>query len=122
MRQCAQTFVLVLGFIVGVLDWISDWAYLLFSDFKSATWKDACLGFILLQPCWYLLLYIVYIASRPNLEETADKIKKVGLAPVYTSLMYFKILGSFSGMHEFFLEKFGVDDKTLKFLSLENCF
>lgn len=117
MRSCATGLVLSFGFLLGVADWATDWLYYIFNDFDAPFLKDACFAFVLLQPTWYLLLYIVYISSRPDLKTTGEKMAKYGVTPVYTSLMYFKVLGTFSGTHRFFCRVFGLDDKKFKFFS-----
>ena len=64
------------GIIFGMLDWISDIVYYSHIPFHNSSLKAACIVFIILQPIWYIFLYIVYVASHPEIDSHRDRIIK----------------------------------------------
>jgi hypothetical protein len=109
------------GFGLGVLDWITDWAYLSNSQFGTPQLKGSCLLFIILQPILYVFLYFVYIISHEEIETAKERSLKMALMLPYAALMQFKLLGSFEDLNRYFFNKFKRKDQFLLF-NLENSY
>jgi len=121
MKGFCASLVLIYCFVFGILDWASDIWYYIASDFKTTSMEQACLIFILLQPFWYLFVYIAYVATHNEIESTTDRIRKVALAPIYALGQQFKLFGTFECTHALFAHRFGVNDSYKLFL-IDNCF
>lgn len=109
------------GVVFGILDWISDIVYLNGIEFHNDSLKMACITFIIIQPIWYLFIYLIYVASHTKIETTKERLKYAAWGPFYALLQYLKLLSLNSRMHDIFIKRLNVVEG-YKLLTLENCY
>ena len=107
--------------VVGVLDWISDMAYVSSATFASDALHSACVTFVVAQPVWYIFMFVVYVASHEEIDSAKERAEKMCLALPYALLHQFKLMGSFETCNSFIYHKFARRDQFLLF-NLENSY
>jgi hypothetical protein len=115
------TLIIWVGIILGLADILTDIAYYKKTTFANSSLKSACAVFILIQPIWYLFIYIVYIASHAEIHSTKERVIKLLATPVFAILEYLKILPGIERLHDFFSYLFSMNEKH-KLLTIENCY
>jgi hypothetical protein len=109
------------GVILGILDWLSDLVYASTAEFATSGGKRACISFIIMQPLWYVFMFVVYVVSHEEIGLAKERCEKVLLSIPYAGLQWFKLMGSFEQFNEFIYEKFSRRDQFLLF-NLENSY
>jgi len=74
------------GVVLGVLDWISDAAYAASASFASDALRSACVTFVVVQPVWYIFMFLVYVASHEEIDSAQERRTKMLLAFPYSFL------------------------------------
>ena len=112
------------GVVVGVLDIISDFVYLGSAEFESPSFKNAVLAFCLLQPLWYLFLCLFYGLAHPDSSaEERSRARFFYISPLYTLLIWFKVLPGSKRVYNWFTGAFNLaDESNLRMFTLENSF
>lgn len=105
MGFCSK-FILIYGFIIGLLQWLLDIAYYSESEFVNNSLKNGCLVFIFMQPVWYIFIYFVYIASHTDIGTARERTIKMLITPIYAILQYFKVLAVSDRIHTMFISYF----------------
>lgn len=121
MAAICSLFIIWYGVLFGILDWISDIVYYASTTFDNFSLNASCATFIIIQPIWYLFLFIIYMASHSGVETGKERFKLMLLAPLYGVLQYSKVLSASPQLHEFFLTRFHLTE-SFKLITLENCF
>lgn len=134
--------IIIIGVIFGNLENIFNMIYVGTTPFGSeaADLQKACITFIILQPLWYGFLFFMYglahqddVAHDEDLiqeddddERTLLLIKKKAkyflVSPLYSLLMYTKLLPAINKLHISFVRVFKIDHEMFLLLSSENCF
>ncbi len=115
------TLIIWVGIILGIADILTDIAYYKNATFTNASLQSACAVFILIQPIWYIFIYMVYIASHAEIHSTKERFIKLLGTPVFALLEYLKLLPGIERLHDFFSYLFSMTDKH-KLLTIENCY
>lgn len=117
------TLFLIIGAVLGVLDWFTDILYTGITDFSYKGIKMAAVGFILLQPMLLGFLFAVYGLTHPHADKDWKvRIKYLYLSPLFAVLMYFKLLPTFSKIHSWFSRQFKIDieDNNMGMFTIES--
>ena len=117
------TCLLTVGLIIGILDWLTDIIFAIVTDFQSDSLEMACYGFIIIHPVFYCFLFATYGISHPNGEKDwKDRIKYIYLSPLYSVMMYIKILPAYMKVYNWFSTKFRIitEDLNLDMFSIES--
>ena len=119
---CSQGFLLLLvGFLLGNLEWLLCANYYLTNEFRNQSFRTACLIFVLAQPAFYWFMYTLYCVNHPDCRDNKERFKKLALGPVYAALQQTKILATFDGVYRWFEELFEMREP-FHLLTIENCF
>lgn len=121
MGAIVSLIIIWYGVIFGILDWISDIAYYNNTVFYNQSLGNACLGFIVIQPIFYIFLFIIYMASSPQIDNNKERFRMILISPLYALLQYTKVLAAHERVHDYFLKKFNIKEN-MKLITLENCF
>ena len=74
------------GVALGILDWVFDVAYAASATFSSDALRSACVTFIVVQPVWYIFMFLVYVASHEEIDSATERRTKMLLAFPYAIL------------------------------------
>ena len=107
-RCCGHCF-LYLGIVVGFLDWLLDMIYAMTASFSNTAIQSGIVAFVLIQPLWYLFLFIVYMMSHPNTDGVKQRVRFILLAPLYALLMQMKLVSGTRWFYSKFIIKTGID-------------
>ena len=83
---CFGYFVIYIGVILGILDWVTDIIYVSQTKFNSSGLRLGCLVFIFVQPLWYIFLYVLYVGAHSEIKGKGERLKKLCMAPLYSIL------------------------------------
>jgi hypothetical protein len=78
--------ILWVGIALGILDFITDIIYCSTTTFATSTLKSASVIFIIIQPLWYIFIYVIYMASHTEIESPKERLIKILLSPLYSAL------------------------------------
>lgn len=117
------TLFMTIGVVLGILDWIIDIIYTAVTDFENDGLQSAAVGFILLQPLFYGFVFAVYGLSHPNSDpDRKVRMKYLYLSPLFSVLMYFKLLPAYEKIFRWFSHKFKIsmEDNNMAMFTIEN--
>ena len=121
MRLTISDFIIWSGVVIGVGDWVLDLIYAVSSDFASPGIGKAALTFVLLQPIWYIFMFMVYIGSHEHIEDSAERKAKMMIAFPYAFLAQFRLLGAHDGANAYIYDQFPRKDEFV-FFNMENSY
>ena len=112
--------VILSGIVLGNLESLLCLFYAMTHEFFDNKVEKTCLGLVLYQPIFYLMLYTIYIGQHQKIP-AQERCSKLWQGPLYSFLMQVRLLGGAVGVHNFFIKRFSNPEK-FKFISLENAF
>lgn len=109
------------GAFLGVFDWVTDAVYAASASFASDSLRSACITFVVVQPVWYMFMFLVYVASHEEIDSAKERRSKMLLALPYSLLQQLKLMGSSEARNKMIYDKFQRKDQFLLF-NLENSY
>ena len=113
---------LIVGVILGNIEYLVYIVWAITTDFKQTTAQKACWLFIVTQPLWHLFIYVLYMGQHNDIRTGGERCKKIVISPLFALAMQAKLLANFDSIHHRFCIRFNTPDVKFNLMTLENLF